>query len=180
MPSRLGPNRQPNRDLSRPRKQMPSQGFPREGFGCRRGRQKVCPCWSALRLVRDAPFFALLVGPETKGRVFDPELMLEVFAKYDSSFGSLVRHGHGHRQRLCLQHPKGRRVCRDMARRTRGASRRPLARLGPQGRIGEPQPLNRSRGVRLSQRAFGRGISSGSILTICTGCVRFQTTSESE
>jgi hypothetical protein len=31
----------PQSGLSRTRKQIPSQGFPREGFGCRRGRQKV-------------------------------------------------------------------------------------------------------------------------------------------
>jgi hypothetical protein len=36
-----GPNRHLESGLSRARKQMPSQGFPREGFGGRRSRQKV-------------------------------------------------------------------------------------------------------------------------------------------
>jgi len=32
------PNRQPQSGLNRRRKQIPSEGFPREGFGCRRVR----------------------------------------------------------------------------------------------------------------------------------------------
>src|SRR5215472_12327353 len=63
-------NKTPALRLERRRKQMPSQGFPREGFGCRRSRQKSTITLEAMS-VAELP----TADPLTRGRAVACQLL---------------------------------------------------------------------------------------------------------
>jgi hypothetical protein len=60
----------PHSGLSRMRKQMPSQGFPKEGFGCRRGSAESTFTLEAMGVAE-----LLLADPLTGGRAVACQLL---------------------------------------------------------------------------------------------------------